>query len=80
MKVWIEALRADGSQILGNGDGQGPITAANYRRTTHYKTAKAGRISKRPASYQVVQDRSGLILETFPNPEYIPAAGTPVST
>jgi hypothetical protein len=37
MKVYIECFRADGSQILGNCDGQAVIRAKNYRRTLAYK-------------------------------------------
>lgn len=70
MKVYIEAFYADATQILGNGDGQGPITAANYKRTNAYKNVLAGKVSKRPKSYRVVttDDR---VLETFDNPSYL---------
>lgn len=70
MKVYIEAFWPDATQMLGNGDGQGPITAANYKRTQHYKLARAGKISKRPKSYRVVTP-AGAVLETFDNPSYL---------
>ena len=37
MKLYIECFHADGSQILGNCDGQAVIHAQNYRRTNAYK-------------------------------------------
>ena len=37
MKLYIECFRADGSQILGNLDGQAVIRTQNYRRTHAYK-------------------------------------------
>ena len=64
IKVWVEAFRADGSQILGNGDGQGAIHAAAYRRTNYYKQLKAGTISKRPAYWRIVTEQ-GLVLGTI---------------
>lgn len=70
MKVWIEAFHPDATQILGNGDGQGPITAANYKRTQHYKNVRAGKVSRRPAMYRVVTD-NGEVLEMFVNPSYL---------
>lgn len=70
MKVWIEAFWSDATQMLGNGDGQGPITAANYKRTQHYKNVRAGEVSKRPAMYRVVTD-DGKVLELFDNPSYL---------
>jgi hypothetical protein len=37
MKLYIECFRADGSQILGNLDGQAVLHAVNYKRTNAYK-------------------------------------------
>ncbi len=70
MKVYVEAFYSDATQMLGNGDGQGPITAANYQRTTHYKNVRAGKVSKRPKSYRVVTE-DNRVLETFDNPSYV---------
>ena len=65
MRVWIEAYWICGSQILGNGDGQGAIHAKDYRRTKHYKAIVAGQF-KRPAYFRVVNDK-GERLETIFN-------------
>ena len=45
MKLYIECFRADGSQILGNLDGQAVIWVSQYRpayykRTNAYKNIK----------------------------------------
>ncbi len=65
MKVYIEAFRADGSQILGNLDGQAAIVARDYKQTHAYKYAKLGLI-KRVAKYRVI-DTSGRVLEEWAN-------------
>jgi hypothetical protein len=46
MKVYIECYRADGSQILGNLDGQAVLHARNYKRTSAYK--RLAKIVKNP--------------------------------
>ena len=37
MKYYIECFRPDGSQILGNLDGQAVLHCQNFRRTNAYK-------------------------------------------
>jgi hypothetical protein len=68
-KVYLEAYRADGTQILGNMDGQAVIRARRYERTLAYKNAvlrvanyhqRGGRV----ASYKVV-DEAGRLLEVI---------------
>lgn len=63
MKVYIEAFRADGSEILGNLDGQTNIVARNYKRTHAYKYAKLG-LGLHVASYRVV-NAYGQVLEEW---------------
>ena len=78
MKVWVHAFYADGSQMLGNGDGQGPITtpSGRYKRTAHYERVRAGKVSKRPAFYIIVDD-NGKLLEVFDNPSHVTSRGNP---
>ena len=42
MRTYFEAYRADGSQVLGNLDGQGVTKAKNYQKTTWYKALRDG--------------------------------------
>lgn len=69
MKVYVEALWPDGTQMLGNGDGQGPIDARDYRRTLAYKNVRSGSVSRRPATYRIVTP-DNRVLETFANPSH----------
>ena len=74
MTIYIEALYPDKTPILGNGDGQGPIVAKNYKRTRFYRHLKGHsscafpRFSQ-PKYYQVTTE-SGLVLEQWDNPYY----------
>lgn len=68
MKVCIECYRKDGSQILGNLDGQCVIDAKDYKRTLKYKKAKG--LIKNPKhmnslvdKIKVVHYSSGILLE-----------------
>lgn len=66
--VYFEAYRADGSQILGNLDGQYVHCGPMYQRTRHYRRLKNG--NDRPLWARVhhwkvtVNDR---VLETIEN-------------
>lgn len=42
MKHYVEAYQADGSQILGNLDGQAVLHAKDPRRTKHFKRLESG--------------------------------------
>ena len=67
MRLYIECFYADGSQILGNGEGQaslGEIT--DYKKTDAYKLIK--RIVGKPGWKVVtakVVDQNGKVLETI---------------
>jgi hypothetical protein len=64
MKVYVEAFYPDGSQILGNLDGQAVIRAKNYRRTQAYKRLRSILYnSTRVASFRIVAE-DGRVLET----------------
>jgi len=69
MKYYIEAYYDDGSQILGNGDGQ----AHNYRRTLAYKNviyaAYTGRYPS--VAYWRVVTESGRVVDTIRRPKRI---------
>lgn len=67
--VYVEAFYADGSQILGNGEGQGPIKAKLYRRTDFYYRMKYQGIGQR-VHHWLVKDEGGRVLETIENPSY----------
>jgi len=71
MKYYIEAYYADGSQILGNMDGQGVLHCRQYRRTDHYKFLKNG-LRKCPvvAYWKIVTD-SGRELEILNNKNFV---------
>jgi hypothetical protein len=42
MIIWITAHYSDGSQILGNGNGQGKINSARPEQTKHYHNIVSG--------------------------------------
>jgi hypothetical protein len=68
MKLFIECFRADGSQILGNLDGQAVIHTVNYRRTTAYKRIKqivknSNHMGGKVHSAKIVTEQ-GTVLET----------------
>lgn len=67
MTTYIEAFRSDGSQILGNLDGQTAFVGVrDYRRTGHYKALKANALSvSRAVSFWRVVDHKGNVLETI---------------
>ena len=68
VKTYIECFHADGSQILGNLDGQAVIRARNYRRTNAYK--RLARIVGNPSwmngkvAFARIVSEDGRILET----------------
>ena len=70
MRTYIQAYRQDGSQILGNLDGQDSLDARDYRRTTRYRALHGGTFHRCPrvAYWRVVRDDK--VLETIPNPSY----------
>ncbi len=76
-KFYIEAYYPDGTQILGNLDGQTVIHASDYRRTNHYKNLKgklsAGIKFTRAKFFRVVDARNHII-EQFDNINYRPRA------
>ena len=65
---YIECYRADGSQILGNLDGQAVLRTVNYKRTNAYKALS--KIVGNPkwmngkVAFARVVTSSGTILET----------------
>jgi hypothetical protein len=65
---YIECFRADGSEILGNLDGQAVLRTLNYKRTNAYKSLK--QIVGNPkwmngkVAFARVVTSSGTILET----------------
>jgi hypothetical protein len=69
MKVWITAFYSDGSQILGNGNGQGTLNRVDYRRTKLYKRIKAGELRARYSHGQPfvhhyeIRDKGGRLIE-----------------
>lgn len=77
MRIYVEAYRGDGSQILGNGDGQTIYRdLKDYRRTKHYQALVRG-FWKRPAYWRIVTDRDVLletVIQTKEN-EYATAHG-----
>lgn len=71
MKIYIEAYRSDGTQILGNLDGQGVLHAKQYKRTNHYKHLHGAALPNwpkwtRPSKWHIVTE-DGTILETIRN-------------
>lgn len=70
---YIEAYRADGSQVLGNLDGQACLRVKKYQRTKHYFNLKHGiiKVMKDIHHWKVV-DVSGNVVETFNNPNFKP--------
>lgn len=67
--IYIEAYRQDGSEILGNLDGQTVIRGRFYRRSKAYKSLRYGIDRPRYDRVSVwrVVDEYGNVLETFPN-------------
>lgn len=57
MITYVEAYRADGTQILGNLDGQYAYRGRDYFRTDHYKALRDGKPIKhtRVHHWHVVQ-------------------------
>jgi hypothetical protein len=70
MKYYIEAFYADGSQILGNLDGQTVIVAKRYTQTLVYKNVIAAAFTGRhpKVAYWRVVTESGKVLETIRRP------------
>ena len=67
MTIYVEAYRADGSQILGNLDMQTAFTGVrDHKRTAHYKALRSGAymVSRAVAFWRVVDDK-GRVLETI---------------
>ena len=52
MIIEIRAYYEDGTEILGNLDGQALRTCKDYRRLSIYKAIKSGQF-KRPAQWRV---------------------------
>lgn len=73
MRVWVEAYGADGRQLLGNGEGQGPIHAKKYRRTDHYKNLVGWlRTNRYPRVFTYhIRDDHNLVLETLRRDDYV---------
>lgn len=73
MKYFVEAYNQEGTQILGNLDGQTVFQNGNYKRTKAYKALKAGNyedgslISMRAKKWCIV-DEKGKTKETIQNP------------
>jgi hypothetical protein len=67
MRIYVEAYRADGEQILGSQDGQRAWNGIAYRRTDWYQSLSTFRtLDGRVAYYRIVNDR-GDVLETVRN-------------
>ena len=67
MRIYVEAYRADGRQILGELDGQRAWNGTAYKRTEWYKSLSTFRtLDGRVAYYRIVNDRSD-VLETVRN-------------
>lgn len=81
MKVYVEAFYEDGTRKLGNLDGQGVITAKDYRKTNMYKALKRGRyphpdftngrVVSTAVHHWVLVSPNGVNLETIYNPCYV---------
>ena len=58
MTIYVEAYREDGSQILGNLDGQFAYYGKDYFRTAHYKALRSGEPirHRRVHHWQVMQN------------------------
>ncbi len=67
MKLYIECFYEDGSQILGNGDGQAVMwNVRDYKRTNAYKWIKRVVAEKlRKTIFAKVVTESGRVLETI---------------
>lgn len=68
---YVEAYRKDGSQILGNLDGQTAYRGKDYFRTDHYKFIRDGCRNKRFARvhhFQVIHN--GKCKKIITNPHY----------
>lgn len=73
MTYYIEAFRVDGSQVLGNLDGQASLKAKYYRRTDHYFNLRFGHIKVMDYIHHWnVVDVSGRVLETIININFKP--------
>lgn len=52
-KYYIEAFDKNGDLILGDSDGQGILYASNYKKTSYYKTLKAGFFRKKVQYHEI---------------------------
>lgn len=53
MKIIVRAYYANGTQILGNGDGQLITEAVHFRRTAWYKALHTRKTMKSVAMYKL---------------------------
>ena len=67
MKYYVEAYYEDGSEILGNCDGQTVLRCRNPRRTKHYRHLRdAIAINRHPrVAYYKIVDQFGRLFETL---------------
>ena len=74
MITYVEAYRADGSQILGTLDGQLAYRGKDYFRTDHYKALRSGEPIKyrRVHHWQVM--RNDRCVRIITNSNYDPNA------
>lgn len=70
MKIYIEAFYADGTQKLGNLDGQAVIRVPNWRRTAAYRHLFDPLRPRYPAVHHWKVVSGGTVLARIPNPEY----------
>lgn len=69
-KFYVEAFYEDGRQILGNGDGQCIIYAANsrsLRKTNDYKLLKYTEFRKEVAYFEIIDAYSRELIERIYN-------------
>lgn len=71
-RYYFEAFREDGSEILGNCDGQRSIDVRDPARTAHFRRLCTG--EDRPkwnnVSYWKLVDASGNVYAVINNPHY----------
>jgi hypothetical protein len=71
MTLYSCAYREDGTQVLGNLDGQTSfISVRDYQRTHQYKALKSGHDRPRHPriAYWQIEDSLGHVFEVIPNP------------
>jgi len=79
-RYYIEALRKDGTVILGNLDGQAALGSPKFpQRCAMWRQLIDPKKFQRPNYVRVhswrIVDHSGAVFATYINPKYVPLGG-----